>query len=72
MCKLKVAIIGCRNMGQKHLKTLREDFADQVEIAGILNVQTDKKEYEYKATAERWPKKEVIVRLSFFYFIRAG
>jgi hypothetical protein len=44
----------------------------QEEIAGILNVQTDKKEYEYKATAERWPKKEVIVRLSFFYFIRAG
>lgn len=37
MNKLKIAIIGCRNMGQKHLKTLREDFADTVEIAGILN-----------------------------------
>ncbi|MBP5353070.1 MAG: Gfo/Idh/MocA family oxidoreductase [Alphaproteobacteria bacterium] len=37
MNKLKVAIIGCRNMGQKHLKTLRENFADTVEIAGILN-----------------------------------
>lgn len=37
MSKLRIAIIGCRNMGQKHLRTLREDFADQVEIAGILN-----------------------------------
>ncbi|MEE6206747.1 MAG: Gfo/Idh/MocA family oxidoreductase [Alphaproteobacteria bacterium] len=36
MNKLKIAIIGCRNMGQKHLKTLRENFADTVEIAGIL------------------------------------
>ena len=37
MNKLRVAIVGCRNMGQKHLKTLRENFADTVEIAGILN-----------------------------------
>jgi len=37
MRKLKIAIIGCRNMGQKHLKTLRENFADTVEIVGILN-----------------------------------
>lgn len=37
MKKLRVVIIGCRNMGQKHLKTLREDFADTVEVAGILN-----------------------------------
>lgn len=36
MNKLNIAIIGCRNMGQKHLKTLRENFADTVEIAGIL------------------------------------
>jgi len=36
MNKLKIAIIGCKNMGQKHLKTLRENFADTVEIAGIL------------------------------------
>jgi len=37
MGKLKIAIIGCKNMGQKHLKTLREDFADIVEVVGILN-----------------------------------
>lgn len=37
MSKIKIAIIGCNNMGQKHLKTLRENFADRVEIAGILN-----------------------------------
>ena len=37
MKKIRIAIIGCRNMGQKHLKTLRENFADMVEIAGILN-----------------------------------
>ncbi|MBO6282228.1 MAG: Gfo/Idh/MocA family oxidoreductase [Alphaproteobacteria bacterium] len=36
MNKLKIAIIGCRNMGQKHLNTLRKNFADCVEIAGIL------------------------------------
>lgn len=37
MNKLRIAIIGCRNMGQKHLQILRENFADSVEIAGILN-----------------------------------
>ena len=37
MGKIKIAIIGCNNMGQKHLKTLRENFADRVEIVGILN-----------------------------------
>ena len=37
MGKLRIAIIGCKNMGQKHLKTLREDFADTVEVVGILN-----------------------------------
>ena len=37
MTKLKVAIIGCKNMGRKHLNILREHFADEVEIAGILN-----------------------------------
>ena len=37
MNKLKMAIIGCRNMGQKHLNTLRESFADTVEVVGILN-----------------------------------
>lgn len=36
MKKLRIAIIGCRNMGQKHLKTLREYFTDTVEVAGIL------------------------------------
>lgn len=37
MKKLKIAIIGCKNMGRKHLKVLRECFADRVKIAGILN-----------------------------------
>lgn len=37
MRKLRMAIIGCRNMGQKHLRTLREDFAASVEVVGILN-----------------------------------
>ena len=37
MNKLKIAIVGCRNMGQKHLKTLRENFANTVEVVGILN-----------------------------------
>lgn len=37
MDKLKIAIIGCRNMGQKHLNILRENFADTVEVVGILN-----------------------------------
>ena len=37
MDKLKIAIIGCRNMGQKHLKTLRENFADTADVVGILN-----------------------------------
>lgn len=37
MNKLKIAIVGCKNMGGKHLKTLREDFADTVEVVGILN-----------------------------------
>lgn len=37
MGKIKIAIIGCNNMGQKHLKTLRENFADRVEIVEILN-----------------------------------
>lgn len=37
MDKLRIAIIGCRNMGQKHLKTLRENFADTADVVGILN-----------------------------------
>jgi len=37
MNKLKIVIIGCKNMGQKHLRTLREDFSDVVEVVGILN-----------------------------------
>lgn len=37
MKKLRIAIVGCRKMGCRHLKVLRENFADQVEIAGILN-----------------------------------
>lgn len=40
MKKLRIAIIGCNNMGSKHIKVLRENFADEVEIAGILNRRT--------------------------------
>ena len=36
MNKLRIAIIGCKNMGQKHLKTLRENFADTAKVVGIL------------------------------------
>jgi len=37
MNKLRIAIVGCRNMGQKHLKCLQENFADEVEFVGLLN-----------------------------------
>lgn len=37
MKKLRIAIVGCNNMGRKHLDILRQDFSDEVEIAGIIN-----------------------------------
>lgn len=37
MKKLRIAIIGCKKMGSKHLKCLQDNFGDEVEIAGILN-----------------------------------
>lgn len=37
MSKLKIAIVGVKNMGKKHLKVLQNYFADEVEIAGIVN-----------------------------------
>ena len=37
MKKLRIAIIGCKNMGRKHLACLQEYFADRVKISGILN-----------------------------------
>lgn len=37
MAKIKIGIIGCKNMGGKHLNVLRQHFSDQVEVAGILN-----------------------------------
>lgn len=37
MKKIRLAIIGCKNMGQKHLKCLQTYFSDNVKIAGILN-----------------------------------
>jgi len=37
MTKVKIAIVGCKNMGQKHLKNLRENFADTTEVVGIIN-----------------------------------
>lgn len=42
MKKIRLAIIGCNNMGTKHLNVLRENFADEVEISGILNRTTTK------------------------------
>ena len=37
MKKIRIAIIGCKNMGQKHLHCLQNNFANEVKIAGILN-----------------------------------
>lgn len=37
MDKLRIAVVGCKNMGKKHVSVLRGHFADRVEIAGILN-----------------------------------
>ena len=37
MTKIRLAIIGCRNMGSKHLAVLRENFSEEIEIAGIMN-----------------------------------
>lgn len=37
MDKVRIAIIGCKNMGRKHLKVLRENFTDAVEVVGIVN-----------------------------------
>lgn len=37
MTKLRLAIVGCNNMGTKHLNVLREHFVDEVEVVGILN-----------------------------------
>ena len=37
MDKLRIAVVGCKNMGKKHVAVLRGHFADRVEIAGILN-----------------------------------
>lgn len=37
MQKKRLAIIGCKNMGTKHFTILRDYFADQVEVVGILN-----------------------------------
>ena len=37
MKRIRIAIIGCKNMGQKHLRCLQENLSDEVKIAGILN-----------------------------------
>lgn len=37
MKKVHIAIVGCKNMGRKHLAVLQKHFADEVKIAGILN-----------------------------------
>lgn len=37
MKKIRVAVVGCKNMGSKHVKCLFDKFSDDVKIAGILN-----------------------------------
>lgn len=37
MSKIRIAIIGCKNMGAKHLRCLQDNFHDEIEIVGILN-----------------------------------
>lgn len=37
MTKLRVAIVGCRNMGGKHLSCLNQNFPQDTVISGILN-----------------------------------
>ena len=41
MKKLRIAIVGCKNMGKKHLNCLRNNFADRVRVVGILNSTTE-------------------------------
>lgn len=49
MKKVRIAIVGCKNMGRKHLAVLQKHFADKVKIAGILNSSA---ESTAKAAAE--------------------
>ena len=37
MKKIRIAVVGCKNMGSKHIKCLHENYAEDVTIAGILN-----------------------------------
>lgn len=37
MKKLRLVIIGCKNMGTKHFKALKEYFNNDIEIVGIMN-----------------------------------
>lgn len=37
MKKIRVAVVGCKNMGSKHVKCLLNKFSGDVKIAGILN-----------------------------------
>lgn len=37
MKKLRLAIVGCRNMGKKHFNILRNNFSETVDVVGILN-----------------------------------
>lgn len=34
---IRLAIVGCRNMGKKHLEIIRENFSNETEVVGILN-----------------------------------
>lgn len=49
MKKVHIAIVGCKNMGRKHLAVLQKHFADEVKIVGILNSSA---ESTAKAAAE--------------------
>lgn len=52
---LKIAIVGCNNMGKKHLDVLQENYAGEVEIAGIMN-----------STPESSKKKALELNVSYF------
>lgn len=34
---IRLAIVGCKNMGKKHFNVIKTSFADEVEVVGILN-----------------------------------
>ena len=56
MGKYRIAIIGCNNMGKKHLAVLREYFSKEVEVVGILNSSPESTEKRAKELSLSWFK----------------